>query len=1090
MQVEKRNGEVVEFDIDKIRRAIRNAFNDSPESTSPEDILDIADGVKRRCEGIIGLTVETIQDEVEEALMLKGFIQTAKKYIIYRDHRAHARKDRLVPDNSSIEDFVLASKYSRYSPEQHRREVFSEIVDRVEGMHLRRYPQSEKMIKWAFDQVREKRVLPSMRSMQFGGKGIEKNHARIYNCAYGICNRLEFFSQMLFLLLCGTGVGFSVEKEHVARLPKLKAPDEDNVIHWEIGDTIEGWSDALYALIESYVDGDRYIEFSYSKIRDKGSKLESSGGKAPGHLPLKRALDHIRGVLEKAKNRHLKPIECYDIVMYAADCVISGGVRRSATICLFSPDDEDMLNAKTGNWFTENPQRGRSNNSVKLIRSETTKEEFLSAFEKQKEWGEPGFYFAENSTYGSNPCVTGDTWVMTAEGPEQIKDLTGIPFTALVNGDCYSSTEKGAFFTGNKEVFKLRFKEGLSVESTDDHKFLTEDGWKLAADLKEGEKVVVHNHRLMEWFGKGRYNEGWLLGSLLGDGTFDDNSALLDYWGDSRHEMEKIAKELLNFAGLNPIGKITGQECVADSGKRRISSVELKKLAESYGITRRNKVITEALEKTSSEFYKGFLRGYFDADGSVQGTQEKGCSIRLTSVSQENLEAVQRMLLRLGIFSRIYFNRREEGYRLLPDGNGGKKEYYCKTIHELVIANEDILKFSGKINFYEPAKAEALSKIISGYKRTPNRTKFFATFESKTSCGIKPVYDCTIPGPHAFDANGLYAHNCVEIGLNPSDGVEATPENTGWQFCNLCEINGSMLKTEHDFAIAVQAATIIGTLQAGYTHFPYLGEITERLCEKEALLGVSITGMMDSPDVALNPEIQKRMAQLAVATNRRFAKEIGIESAARVTCVKPAGTTSLVLGTASGIHPRHARRYFRRVQANTQDPVYKFFKEKNPHMCEKSVWSNNGTDDVISFPIQAPDTAITRDEISALDLLRHVHSTQKNWVIPGNAKPWSSPGLQHNVSNTITVDEDEWDDVADFIWDHREDFTGISMLAKVGDKQYPQAPHEKVINDEDEVLWNRLIEHYSKLDYKDFREDEDTTDVKAEAACAGGKCDL
>lgn len=732
----KRNGATLPFNVNKIVAAISGAFHDSTESAGPEDMQDIADSVWRtaaqRPDGKI--RVESIQDLIEEELIDRGFVKTARIFIAYRAHHNHLRQERRLPDNEAIEDFVLASKYSRFLPEENRREVYEEVVDRVMNMHIRRYPEVEKEIRWAFEQVQEKRVLPSMRSMQFGGSGIEKNHVRMYNCAYGLCNRPEFFSQMLFLLLCGTGVGFSVEQCHVAMLPKLGRVDQDAVQHYEIPDTIEGWADALKELMSSYFTSSSYVEFNYSKIRQKGEPLKSSGGKAPGHLPLKRALENIRSILDRASNRHLKPIECYDIVMHAADCVIAGGVRRSATICLFSPEDEEMMNAKTGNWFQDNPQRGRSNNSVKLVHGKTEKAQFVEAFNKQKEWGEPGFYFAENEVYGSNPCV--------------------------------------------------------------------------------------------------------------------------------------------------------------------------------------------------------------------------------------------------------------------------------------------------------------------------------------------------------------------EIGLNPVDGDVATPENTGWQFCNLTEINGAKLKTHTDFVRAVQAAAMIGTLQAGYTHFPYLGEITEKLCRREALLGVSITGMMDAPDIAFDPQVQSDMAKLAVATNQVIAEKIGINSAARVTCVKPAGTTSLVLGTASGAHPRHARRYFRRVQANTQDPVYRYFKQVNPHMCEASVWSSNKTDDVITFPIQAPDKAITRHSISAVEFLKKVHSTQKNWVLPGNAKPNSSPGLQHNVSNTITVDESEWDEVMEFIWEHRKDFTGISMLAKTGDKDYPQAPHEAVSTDADEVRWNTLIEHYRPVDYKGLKEEQDDTSPQSEMACAGGKCDL
>jgi ribonucleoside-diphosphate reductase alpha chain len=248
--------------------------------------------------------------------------------------------------------------------------------------------------------------------------------------------------------------------------------------------------------------------------------------------------------------------------------------------------------------------------------------------------------------------------------------------------------------------------------------------------------------------------------------------------------------------------------------------------------------------------------------------------------------------------------------------------------------------------------------------------------------------------------------------------------------------------------------------------------------------------MMDSPAIALDPVLQRKMAHYAIEVNREVSVKIGTEPAARLTCVKPAGSTSLLLGTASGIHPRHARRYFRRVQANKTDPVYKFFNSRNPHMCEESVWSANKTDDVITFCVEAPEEAILRNEMSAMDLLKHVHSTQQNWVIPGTGRPESNPGLYHNVSNTLTVREDEWDDVAEYIWENRADFTGISMLAASGDKVYAQAPHEEVVSAQDETLWNELISKFKLVDYTQMHEREDTTKLQGEIACAGGACEL
>jgi len=338
---------------------------------------------------------------------------------------------------------------------------------------------------------------------------------------------------------------------------------------------------------------------------------------------------------------------------------------------------------------------------------------------------------------------------------------------------------------------------------------------------------------------------------------------------------------------------------------------------------------------------------------------------------------------------------------------------------------------------------------------------------------------------------------CCEISFAPylpvghvmETGEVLTERKSGYQMCNLTTINGEKLKTLEDFMLAVKSATIIGTCQAGYTDFKYLNPVSRELCNREALLGVSITGMMDSPDIALNPEYQKRMAEYAIEVNRDISGRIGINPSARITCVKPEGSTSILLNTASGIHPRYAKRYFRRIQATKTDPVYQYFKQNNPHCCEESVWSSNKSDDVITFCVESPIGAITKDDISAIEFLDIIKSTQENWVITGTAIPEMSPNLTHNTSNTISVKEHEWDEVAEYIYEHRDYFTGVSMLPDTGGI-YKQAPHEQIRSRDDEVIWSNLMESYQRVDYTDLCEDDDNTIHKDIVACAGGTCDL
>lgn len=326
---------------------------------------------------------------------------------------------------------------------------------------------------------------------------------------------------------------------------------------------------------------------------------------------------------------------------------------------------------------------------------------------------------------------------------------------------------------------------------------------------------------------------------------------------------------------------------------------------------------------------------------------------------------------------------------------------------------------------------------------------------------------------------------CFEIGFIPvtKDGV------CGVQFCNLTTQNGAKIKTKELFKEATEAATIIGTLQASYTHFPYLSRASQQLTEEEALLGVSITGIMENPSVLLDPENQREMAALAVETNAKWAKKLGINPAARITCVKPEGTSSIVLGTASGIHPHHARRYFRRVTCNKTENPYRFIKKLNPHAVEESVWSANKTDDILTFPLTVSDSAMTKADLTALKHLDIIRSTQQNWVIPGTTTANIKP-VEHNVSCTVLVKDEEWSEVISYLYDNREFFAAVSLLPATGDKIYKQAPMEAVVSEEDEKRWADLVSQWKHADFKLLKEDDDETQVQQELSCAGGACNL
>lgn len=608
-----------------------------------------------------------------------------------------------------LSDFKFYSSYSKFKKEDERMETWEEAIDRVMQMHYKKYqnkitPELQEYLDFATKQYKEKRILGSQRALQFGGDSILKHEMKQFNCLVSYCDRIEFFKEAMYLLLCGCGVGFSVQTLHVEKLPMIGKRIE-GVKTFLIEDSIEGWADAIGVLLASYSLSDikfqEYygyrIDFDYSNIRPKGSYI-SGGFKAPGYEGLKNSLTKIQELLDKEINGNVqipfKSIIAYDVIMHMADAVLSGGVRRSATICLFSATDNDMLNAKTGDWYIKNPQRGRSNNSVILIRNKTSKELFSKIMESVKSWGEPGFVWS---------------------------------------------------------------------------------------------------------------------------------------------------------------------------------------------------------------------------------------------------------------------------------------------------SNEDII--------YNP---------------------------------------------------------CVEIGMTPYyiDGNE--DKISGWEGCNLTEINGSKCNTEQEFYDACKASAILGTLQAGYTNFKYVTDITKKIFDKEALLGCSITGFMNNPMILFNPEIQKKGAEIIKETNKIIASFIGINQAARTTCVKPSGNASVILGTASGIHGEHSKKYFRNVQVNKEEELGKVIKILNPKMVENSLWSNNNSDWVISFPINSKEGSIYKKDLYGVKQLEYVKLTQQNWVEFGtNYELCVDKNTRHNVSNTIVVDD--WDEVENYIYENKEWFAGISLLGMTGDKDYAQAPFTEVI-DTDEII--------------------------------------
>ena len=609
----------------------------------------------------------------------------------------------------TLSNLTVYTKYAKYIPELKRRETWDEIVDRYEDMMVKKYPKLKDAIVASAHYIRKKKVLPSMRALQFAGPAAEVNNARIYNCCFLPIDSLHSFSETMFLLLGGTGVGYSVQKHHIAQLPTIKKPGKKKT--FLIEDSIMGWADAVKVLMKAYLEGSFMPNFDFRAIRHKGARLVTAGGKAPGPEPLKLCLTHVQAMLDrKQEGESLSPLECHDILCHIANSVLAGGIRRSAMIALFSHDDEEMITCKYGNWWETNEQRGRANNSAVLERTEVLAGEFFDLWKRIEASGsgEPGIYWTNNKDWGTNPCC--------------------------------------------------------------------------------------------------------------------------------------------------------------------------------------------------------------------------------------------------------------------------------------------------------------------------------------------------------------------EIGLRP------------YQFCNLCEVNVSDVVDQTDLNDRVATAAFFGTLQAGFTDFHYLRDIWRQTTQKDALLGIGMTGIGSGEILKLNLELA---ANTAKVVNSMISEQTGINEASRITCIKPSGTTSLVLGTASGIHAWHAPYYLRTMRFNKNEDVAAYLMVNHPELCEDDILRPADTV-CVRIPVKAPEGSIFRTE-TAIDTLERVKKFSLEWIKPGHIKGDNT----HNVSATVSIKDGEWPNVGEWMWNNREVYNGLSVLP-YSDHTYVQAPFEDITEEE----YNKRISTLHSLDLTKVTELDDTVDFGAIAACAGGACEI
>lgn len=710
-----------------------------------------------------------------------------------------------------------------------------------------------------------------------------------------------------------------------------------------VGDSIPGIFHALEwgALIHKSGGGTGY---NFSHIRPEGAPVQSTDGVASG------------------------PISFMKVFNAATDVIKQGGRRRGANMGILNvwhPDILRFIHAK-------NVEGELSNFNISVMVNDRFME-FVEAGQFQKVWithphtgeeitvgaiwngivdgiwknGEPGVLFYDEINRNNptpnlgeidttNPCVTADTWVMTGAGPRQVADLVGTAFDAAANGMTFRSGPAGFFSTGKKEVVRLTTKEGHCLRLTRNHpvcrvksltRYRTETEWTCAGDLSSGDQILLHDHRsLPAWAGPLGREEGYLLGLLLGDGTLKSDAAVL-----SVREGDCGAASVMGHAEacaytLAHRSDFSGWSAVEGRGEHRLKLAAVQALALAYGMAPGKKTITPDLEKASSAGYCGFLSGLFDCDASVQGTTKKGISVRLAQSSLPLLHSVQRMLLRLGIASRIY-RRREAGFSVLPDGNGGSKQYRVRTRYELVITGENLLFFQERVGFIHARKKEALEQALSSYSRALNRERFVATVSALEDDGEEEVYDVQVPGVNAFDANGLVVHNCGEQPLLPFESCVLGSINLE-KFVTGGAVDEEGLKQITRMAVRFLDAVI----ERNVFPIPQIEEATR----KTRKVGLGLMGVHDALlmlglpyDSEEGRGVCERVMALvndtAVEESHALAAERGTFPAfegsvwgeyamrnAALTTIAPTGTISLLAGCSSGVEPVFSYAYTRK----------------------------------------------------------------------------------------------------------------------------------------------------------------------------------
>lgn len=967
------------------------------------------------------------------------------------------------------QQFIHKSRYARWNEELGRREHWGETVDRYinfikEHCKERETPLPQETLDELREAIFNLEVMPSMRALMTAGKAAKKDFVATYNCAYLPIDNIKSFDEILYILACGTGCGFSVEEMYTSKLPEI--PDSLNSSETVINvpDSKIGWATSLRELISLLYAG-KIPKWDVSKVRPKGARLKTFGGFASGAEPLVAVFEFVVSTFKKAVGRKLTTLECHDIVCKIAECIIVGSVRRSALISLSDLSDERMRTAKSGAWWEENVQRALANNSaVHNAKPEIGK--FLSEWKAlyESKSGERGFFnrdFAvkhskrfgrravEGHIYGGNPCQPAFAPLLTRDGIRTLGDVN-------VGDKIWSSegwtTVVNKWLTGVKPVFAYKTTAGIFY-GTVNHRIVScgekvEVGIAETIDVLRGCKASELNFEHTE------IQQAIMDGLLVGDGSVHLQSKekiYLTIGGKDRDYFDSEIKDLI--IGKHAVNKDTSFKVQTTLSVNDLPKTYLRQVPENY-------------LKSNPNVVCAFLRGLYSANGSICGNR-----VTLKAASKSIVEQVQLMLSSIGIKSYITTNKGKE----VEFANG---TYLCRDSYDLNIS-EDKDMFNQTIGFIQKYKQEKLQSLIKSNSSRNYKNSY--EIVSTEYIGELEVFDITVDNAsHTYWSGGLNVSNCNEIFLRP------------YQFCNLSNV---ILRPDDDLDKVkkkVEIATIIGTIQSSFTDFRYLRSIWKKNCEEERLLGVGMSAIMDNPmmnawqgyseEIINNytkgvtktlSETLDILREHSVEVNEKWSKHLGINQSVAITCVKPDGNSSQLNKCSSGIHPAYSRYYIRTVRMAKTDPLSKFLIAYNIPVEDDITNPNTGY--VFSFPMKTSDHSVLRDEVSAIDQLELYKVYQNHYT-------------EHKPSITVYVRENEWIDVAAWVYKNFDSLGGVSFLPH-SDHVYKQAPYQEITKEEYEAL---LAKYPTEINWDDLAkyELEDGTTGTQELSCSAGVCDI